>query len=366
MKVLMIITVDLAKNGISTCVLNYCSELVKYESEVDILAPNHVESDLKERLGEQRIRLHEILYRNSNTMKYFRQLFKLIKKEKYDVVHVHGNSATMAVELTAAFLAGCHVRIAHSHNTTCEHQKAHKLLLSLFNRMYTHGAACGSDAGKWLFGTKRFIVLPNGLEISKYEYNASAAREYRRRKGVKDDEILLGHIGIFNYQKNHEFLVRMFADLLRQSPKYRLLLVGNGELYGQVRDIVKALSIDKYVLFAENENDIPACLSAMDLFVLPSRFEGLPYVLVEAQASALPCIVSGAVTKEADLTGLVHFVDSFTKEDWIKEIQDHRKGHETENYPDIQAALREKGYDIRYNGKRLAEFYEECLGVCRT
>lgn len=366
MKVLMIITVDLGKNGISTCVLNYCSELIRYGAEMHILAPNHVENGLKERLGKQGIKLHEIMFRNSNTTKYFLQVFKLIKKEKYDVVHVHGNSATMAVELTAAFFAGCRVRIAHSHNTTCEHQRAHKLLLPLFNKMYTQGVACGSDAGRWLFGTRVFTVLPNGLEITRYEYNSSAARAYRTGKGVRDDEILLGHIGIFNYQKNHEFLVTMFSELLQRSKKYKLILVGDGELYGQIRELVKALEIDRSVLFAENENDIPSCLSAMDLFLLPSRFEGLPYVLVEAQASALPCIVSGEVTKEADLTGLLFFVDGFAKEEWIKEIQGHRKGHAIENYPDIQKALREKGYDIRYNGKRLAEFYERCLGVHRT
>ena len=136
-------------------------------------------------------------------------------------------------------------------------------------------------------------------------------------------------------------------------------------IHSKIRELVKALEIDRSVLFAENENDIPSCLSAMDLFLLPSRFEGLPYVLVEAQASALPCIVSGEVTKEADLTGLLCFVDGFAKEEWIKEIQGHRKGHAIENYPDIQKALREKGYDIRYNGKRLAEFYEKCLGVYR-
>lgn len=365
MKILMIITVDLAKNGISTCVLNYCSELIKYELEVHILAPNHVEDGLKKRLEKQGICLHEIMSRNSNVIKYFQQLFKLVKKERYDVIHVHGNSATMAIELTVAFVAGCRVRIAHSHNTTCEHQRAHKLLLPLFNKMYTHGVACGSEAGKWLFGEKKFTVLPNGLEISKYEYNASSARAYRLEKGVEDDQILIGHIGIFNYQKNHEFLVKMFAKLLQQSKKYRLLLVGDGDLYMQIRELVRALSIDQYVLFAEKEDDIPACLAAMDLFVLPSRFEGLPYVLVEAQASALPCIVSGKVTQESDLTGLVSFVDTFAEEEWIKEIQGHRKGHETENYPIIQKALREKGYDIRYNGKRLAEFYEKCLGVYR-
>ncbi len=362
MKVLLIVTVDLGKNGISTCVLNYCKELETQGLDVDILAPNHVAPEIKEELSKQQSKLYEVPCRNSRTVKYFLKLCRIIKREKYDIVHVHGNSATMAVELTAAFLARCPVRIAHSHNTTCEHQRAHKLLLPIFNKMYTAGAACGTDAGKWLFGSKGFSVIPNGIPIEKYKYSASAAQEYRRKAGIPSDQILLGHIGLFNYQKNHEFLIKMFAALLKQSKEYMLLLVGNGELYGQIKELADRLSVSEYVRFAGNENDIPSCLSAMDLFVMPSRFEGLPYVLVEAQASALPCVVSEAVTKEADLTGLVDYVEGFSEENWARTILEHKKGHDMKNIAAIKRKLREKGYDIEYNGRKLREFYIKCLG----
>lgn len=361
MKVLMIITVDLGKNGISTCVLNYWDVLKDMGIETDVLAPNQVDSEIKNRFRKKGSKLYGLISRNSEPWKYFRKLRKIIKKGNYDIVHVHGNSATMAVELTAAFLAGCKVRIAHSHNTTCQHMKAHRLLLPLFDRMYTHGAACGREAGEWLFGTKDFMVIPNGIRIEEYRYSEDAGRAYREEKGVSPDRILIGHIGLFNYQKNQEFLVRVFAGLLEQSHDYMLLLAGDGELKGRTENLVSCLKIEDYVIFAGNEEDVPACLSAMDLFVLPSRFEGLPYVLVEAQAAALPCIVSSAVTKEADLTGLIRFVDGFREEDWIRAILEQKAGHAVEKYARIQEQLRQKRYDIRRNGEILADFYEKCI-----
>lgn len=361
MKVLMIITVGLGKNGISTCVLNYWDVLKDMGIETDVLAPNQVDSEIKNRFRNKGSKLYELISRNSEPWKYFRKLRKIIKKGNYDIVHVHGNSATMAVELTAAFLAGCKVRIAHSHNTTCQHMKAHRLLLPLFDRMYTHGAACGKEAGEWLFGTKDFMVIPNGIRIEEYRYSEEAGRTYREAKGISPDRILIGHIGLFNYQKNQEFLVRVFAGLLEQSHDYLLLLAGDGELKEKTENLVSCLKIEDHVIFTGNEEDVPACLSAMDLFVLPSRFEGLPYVLVEAQAAALPCIVSSSVTKEADLTGLLRFVDGFREEDWIRAITEQKKGHAAETYARIQRELREKGYDIRHNGEMLAEFYKKSI-----
>lgn len=361
MKVLMIITVDLGKNGISTCVLNYWDVLKDMGIETDVLAPNQVDEEIKRRFAKNGSILYELTFRNSEPWKYFLKLRQIIKKGNYDIIHVHGNSATMAVELTAAFLAGCRVRIAHSHNTTCQHMKAHRLLLPLFNRMYTHGAACGREAGKWLFGTKDFLVLPNGIRIEEYKYSEEAGRDYREAKGISSDTILIGHIGLFNYQKNQEFLVRVFAGLLKQSHDYMLLLAGDGELKERTENLVSHLKIEDHVIFTGNEEDVPACLSAMDLFVLPSRFEGLPYVLVEAQAAALPCIVSSSVTKEADLTGLLRFVDGFCEEEWIKAITEQKKGHAVEKYACIQGELRRKGYDIRHNGGMLADFYEKCI-----
>ena len=140
-----------------------------------------------------------------------------------------------------------------------------------------------------------------------------------------------------------------------------LLMAGDGELKEKTENLVSCLKIENNVIFTGNEEDVPACLSAMDLFVLPSRFEGLPYVLVEAQAAALPCIVSSSVTKEADLTGLLRFVDGFREEDWIRAITEQKKGHAAETYARIQRELREKGYDIRHNGEMLAEFYKKSI-----
>lgn len=361
MKVLMIITVALGKNGISTCVLNYWDILKNEGIETDILAPNQTEPAIRDRLAKRGSTLYELTERNTDPLNYFRKLQKIIKREHYDIVHVHGNSATMAVELTAAFLAGCRVRIAHSHNTTCEHMKVHRLLLPLFDRMYTHGAACGREAGKWLFGKKDFMVLPNGIETEKYQYSEAAGLAYRKSRGISEKKILIGHIGLFNYQKNQEFLIRVFAGLVRQSQDYMLLLAGEGELREKAEHLVSGLNLEKNVIFTGNEDNVPGCLSAMDLFVLPSRFEGLPYVLVEAQAAALPCIVSSSVTREADLTGLLTFVDGYCEEDWIRAVKEQKKGHVREKNAYIQEELKQKGYDIHYNGKMLAEFYEKSL-----
>ena len=213
MKVLMVITVELGKNGIATCVLNYSAALRSQGVETDIVAPNVVEEDIKERLDRDRIRLYETVGRDTDPLGYWNRLRKIIKRGKYDIVHIHGNSATMTIELTAAFAAGCRVRIAHSHNTTCEHQKAHKFLKPIFDRMYTQGVACGTEAGRWLFGEKAFTVIRNGIQTEKYQYNASKRKEIRERLGITKDQILLGHVGIFNYQKNQEFLVKVFEKL---------------------------------------------------------------------------------------------------------------------------------------------------------
>lgn len=360
MKVLMVITVELGKNGIATCVLNYSAALRRQGVETDIVAPTDVEKDIKERLDREGIRLYETVGRDTDILRYWNRLKKIIKKGKYDIVHIHGNSATMAIELTAAFAAGCRVRIAHSHNTTCEHQKAHKFLKPIFDRMYTQGVACGTEAGRWLFGKKAFTVIRNGIQTEKYQYNASKRKEIRERLGITKDQILLGHVGIFNYQKNQEFLVKIFAKLQERDSRYRLVFVGDGETRTYVTKLAEELQVQDAVKFVGNVGDTAPYLSAMDLFVLPSRFEGLPYVLIEAQAAALPCLVSGAVTRESDVTGLVNYVDGFDENIWTEAVIRHKKRHDAENCPQITEKIINSGYDMESNAELVKKFYEKC------
>lgn len=366
MKVLMVITVELGKNGIATCVLNYCEVLNKIGVQTDVAASGQVETEIRNRIKKYGAKLYRLPSRKKNPLSYWRALCSVIKEYKYDIVHVHGNSSTMSFELSAALAAGCRVRIPHSHNTTCGHLRVHRLLLPLFDRLYTNAAACGNAAGKWLYGDRKFQVIPNGVHLDKYRYNEEEGRKYRKAKGVGADEILIGHIGLFNYQKNHEFLIHVFAGLLKQRQEYRLLLAGDGPLRREIEEMTEALSIRDKVIFAGNESDIPACLSAMDLFVLPSRFEGLPYVLIEAQAAALPCLAASAVTEEADVTGLIRFISGYRVSDWVDGIAACRKGHAAEQYPDIREKLIRSHYDIEHNGELLKHYYEECVKTAGT
>ncbi len=360
MKVIMVITVELGKNGIATCVLNYSAALNRQGIETDIVAPNDVKKDIKERLDREGIRLYEIEGRDTDTLRYWSRLRKIIKKGKYDIVHIHGNSATMAIELIAAYFAGCRVRIAHSHNTTCEHRKAHRLLKPVFDRMYTQGAACGTEAGRWLFGEKAFTVIRNGIQTEKYLYNAARREEIRKCLGITENDILLGHVGIFNYQKNQEFLVKVFAKLGERESRYRLVFIGDGKIRKHVTALTEELQVQNAVIFVGNVNDTAPYLSAMDLFVLPSRFEGLPYVLIEAQAASLPCLVSSAVTREANVTGLVDYVDGFDENIWADAVIRHKKGHDDENCSQITEKIKNAGYDMESNAELVKEFYEKC------
>ena len=148
----------------------------------------------------------------------------LIKHEKYDIVHVHGNSNTMAIELVCEpRLGGCKVRIAHSHNTTSDHMKVfHKILSPLFKESVTGCFACGVDAGKWLYPDKEFYVVNNGADSDTYVFSEKMRKSTRVKLNIKDEEILLGHIGGFNFQKNQELLVDVMALL---DSRFKLLFL---------------------------------------------------------------------------------------------------------------------------------------------
>src|SRR5699024_6911180 len=126
--------------------------------------------------------------------------------EKFDIVHVHGNSATMTAELFLAWLSKTHIRVAHSHNTTCSNLKIHNMLYPVFSLLYTSGFACSEAAGKWLFRDKMFTIIPNGFNTEKFIFNRKDRCVIREEQHIKGTDFVIGHIGRFNPQKNHEFL----------------------------------------------------------------------------------------------------------------------------------------------------------------
>ena len=298
-KILMICTVDYNRNGITTCILNWSKDLIHARYEVEILAANGILGTLKKETEDQGCRVISLARRNRNLLCYFFQLMKLIKKNRYSIVHVHGNSCTMGIELVAARLAGCPIRIAHSHNTECSHRKAHIIMRTLFEWGCNSRLACGEEAGQWLFGGKKFDIIKNGINAECYQYNAGVRKCVRNSLEIDADEIVLGHVGIFNEQKNHSFLIEIFNECLKIKKNIRLMLIGEGEQKDNIYEKAVQLGIENKIVFIGVTNKVEQYLSAMDHFVFPSLYEGFGIALLEAQCSGLSCTISSEMTQDA-------------------------------------------------------------------
>lgn len=358
MKVLQIPTGGLFSDGILSCITDYMAAMNKADFDVRVLATNDAEKIAVQRVKKSGCEIVSIPYRKTNIVKYFFSLYRYIVKEKIDIVHVHGSSAIMSVELIATRLAGCKVRIAHSHNTTCEHQKIDKLLRPVFNWAYTEAFACGSEAGKWMFGNRNFTIIPNGRDIKKYEYNAKNRINYRNKLKVPNEALVIGHVGRFNVQKNHEYLICIFEELHKKNKNAYLVLVGTGEKLDEIKNAVKKSTVKDNVIFTGAIDNVSDYLSAFDVMLLPSLYEGLPMVVIEWQIAGLPCIVSDVVTKECAITSLVQFKSLEEKpENWAVSIEKLPVQDREKNKQMVFNNIRKAGYDIELGAERLRNIY---------
>jgi glycosyltransferase involved in cell wall biosynthesis len=358
-KVLVINTVRFKLNGISAVIMNYYKAMDKQNLQMDFVA---IDEPIQEFRGLfQQYGLQCFIVQKSNIFKYFFKLISVAKRGNYDVVHIHGNSANMAFELLACWVAGIKVRITHSHNTSTLHPTMHKLLFPLFTLLCTNRLACGQDAGKWLYHEKGFTEIKNGIDLKRYRFDNRIRREYRRKIGA-GDKVVIGHVGNFIEQKNHTFLLDFYAKLISKNKNYLLLLVSDGYLLESMKDKAKSLGIQDNILFLGKTSLVEKYLQAMDIFVLPSLHEGLPVVLVEAQAAGIPCIVADTVTREANLTNSMSFLPIKNPNDWAQEILNTT--HKTEDRDreviceNWQIMIADAGYDITKNANLMKEMYQ--------
>ena len=362
-KVLVINTVRFKLNGISAVIKNYYQAMDKDNIEMDFLAIDEPSDEYHRFFRENNLRC--FVFHKKKIVSYFLNIIRLCQREKYNAVHVHGNSANMAIELLAVALGGTKVRITHSHNTSTMHPLMHKVLWPFFIRLCTVRLACGYDTGKWLYRNKKFVVLKNGIRTQQYTFSNEIRGAIRKELGVDNDEILLGHIGNFIEQKNHTFLIDIFSEIHRLNSRFKLILISDGMLMSAIQKKVHSLGLDEAVVFLGKTMEVQKYLQAMDLFLLPSLHEGLPLVLVEAQAAGLTCVVSDMVTREADLTETSIYLPINTVIPWVESIGNKkyylcdRKTISVENI----ARIKEKGYDIEQNADELRQIYvKACEG----
>ncbi len=290
--------------GIEAIVLNYFRNIDKERFGFDFIVCENSSCPYEDEILETGARIYRVPLL-SRPLDYYKRVKDIIHENDYDIVHCHMGTLSF-LPLFAAKKAGAKVRICHNHTTVCKEEGLRALAKYMFrpiSRMEaTEYFACSKIAGDWMYGNKNYYVMANTISVESFRFNKKYRQKIRDRYGINDDTFLIGHIGRFAIQKNHKFLIDILEDHnLHNEKKAFLLLLGEGKLLNDIREYAKDRGCDSYVIFGGIAKDTAPYYSAMDVFCLPSFFEGLPVVALEAQANGLPLLLSDKISEEAGL-----------------------------------------------------------------
>lgn len=287
-RVLHVVT-SLAATGVPTLLYSYYSKMNRDEVHFDFVAiPSKVKHIYKEKFEDLGCSVYYMPKKYIGRISF---LYNIIRNGHYDIVHSHIELAS-AVYLSIAKLAGIKVRIAHAHMAFLPYPKLyHKCLRFLLNRVATQRMGCSVDALKSLFGNDNGIVLHNAIDLQRFGFRPSVRKQYRSELQL-EDKLVVGVVGRFTRQKNVFYILDIFSSLLKKRKNAILLIIGDGELKEAFFEKAKLLGVYDSIKYLGPRNDVPALMMAMDCLLVPSLWEGLGIVLIEAQASALKCFTS--------------------------------------------------------------------------
>lgn len=352
-RVLHIVTY-MGRGGLETMLMNYYRSIDRTKVQFDFLTHREFEADYDAEILAMGGRIYHLPNLNPFSKTYLSTLDGFFGEHpEYRIVHSHLDCMS-AIPLKYAKKHGVPVRIAHAHNSN-QTRDAKYLLKLLYKRRIAPNAtrlfACSEEAGRWMFGGRDFRVLNNAIHARKYAFDADIRRVVRRELDLPEDALVVGHVGRFDPQKNHSFLIRIFE---RMPGDARLLLVGDGSLRAAAEQLAEELGIRERIVFVGVRSDVERLLQAMDVFLFPSLFEGLPVSVIEAQAAGLPCLISDKVPIECKKTELVTQLPlDGTSADWAEAVLTAAKTQRADTHLQLRAA----GFDIRANAEWLMDFY---------
>lgn len=341
--------------GVEAVVMNYYRHIDRDRIQFDFLVDSDstlIPCEEIESLGGHVFEVPQYQHLH-DYMKYLEGLFA---EKKWPIVHSHVNVLSV-FSLCAAARAGVPVRIAHSHSTSGKGEYAKnalkRILRTQANRYPTHRMACSNYAGEWLFGKHaKFDILYNAIELNAFSFDARVRAQVRTDLGLADDSLVIGHVGRFMPQKNHAFLLDVFSDVVTCKPNAVLILVGCGELRASIESRAVECGLADRIRFLGQRDDVKRLYQAFDVFVLPSLYEGLCLVGVEAQRAGLPCLLADTITHEVDVTGNVKFLPLKDTDVWADALCTKEYGERAFVQPEGFAS-----YDIEVAAVQLAARY---------
>ena len=355
-RILHIVTY-MGRGGLETMIMNYYRHIDRNKVQFDFLVHREFEADYDQEiqsLGGKIYRISRLVPWSSSYKKELKLFFQ--KHPEYKIVHVHQDCLS-SVALKCAKDCGIPVRIAHSHSSSAVKNLRYPIKVHYMKKISKYATklfACGKQAGDWMFCGNDYEIIRNAIDTTKYQYSQRVEAEVRAELGLSD-ELVVGHVGNFTPAKNHLFLLEIFVEILKLNQKAKLLLVGGGDARNSIEEKAHELGVYEHVIFTGVRTDVNRVMQAINVFVFPSIYEGLPVTMVEAQAVGLPCIISDCVSDECIVTnGLVNskrLVD--TPKQWAEYILQYANKTKENHIHEIEDA----GYDISVAAKQLENFY---------
>lgn len=354
-RILHVVT-KMGYGGLEAMLMNYYRYIDRTKVQFDFLVHRPEEADYHDEIRALGGKIYHLGRLNPFSLLYKKSLAHFFESHReYQIIHVHQDCMSSLI-LKVAKECGISFRIAHSHSSNQDINIKYPIKAfykKQISKYATKLFACGKDAGDFMFGSSAYEILNNAIDSKEYVFSKERYYRIRKQLGISENEVLVGHIGKFRPQKNQAFLVDVFSQI-KQSYNSRLILIGVGETKSSIENKVAELGLQDSVIFTGVRSDIADLLQAMDVFVFPSIYEGLPVVLIEAQAAGLSCLVSDSVAVESKKTDLVHFISlnsgiSEWADKTIQLAKNERKNTMNE--------IKNNGYDIVVNAQYLQNYY---------
>lgn len=351
--------------GLETFIMNVYRNIDRSKVQFDFLVHYKEKCFYDDEIETLGGRIYRLSFREDlKVINYCKSLDAFFREHSYTIVHGHMASTAMFY-LYYAKKYNVPIRIIHSHNTSTEYTfkgKVKQLLLSMSKKYANKFFACSSAAGSFLYRNIEFEIIKNAVDLTRFSANKTEIEKKniatKRKNMGLDNKIVIGHIGRFNTQKNHKFLINVFKEIRKKYSNTVLLLVGEGELKQEIHHYVIEQEISNDVIFLGVRSDVDDLYQIFDLFLLPSLFEGLPVVGVESQASGLITLVSDKVTQELKMSSVIEFLP-LDEEIWIKRISEMIDNGSLIKYKNVINEIREAGYDIEIMAQNLMNKYLE-------
>lgn len=367
MRVLQVFGEPLSTGGQEAFIMNIYDNIDKNKVQFDFFTPYYCDNlKMKDKIecSGGKVFAQGREFESKKRKKFFVQELKnFLKDNNYEIVHIHSGSIfALSYGAKISKKYGAKKIIVHSHCTGTDSLK-YRVIKKLSERVFLNNAtdylACSKEAAIWKFPKKvieenQYTVIKNGIQLEKFAYNKEIRGEYRKKFNIEKEELVIGHIGRFEAEKNHEYLVEIFEELSRRKKNVKLLLVGTGALKNNIINKINEKNMQDKVILLENRDDVNKILQAVDIFVFPSLFEGLGIVAIEAQATGLHTICSENIPKEANVTELFHQLElNVGKEKWADEILKYIKC----DRKDMIESIKAKGYEAKKSAEIILNIY---------